>query len=63
MLHAKGKANGNYKVKVDTVGSCSYGTTTFWPIAIRHMVLFNNSSIRRDKMKSPFKLIIGQSPT
>jgi len=38
-------------------------TEDFWPFALRYMVMFHNSTIRRDKTLSPFKLFIGQKPT
>jgi len=38
-------------------------TEDFWPFALRYMVMFHNSTIRRDKTLSPFELFTGQQPT
>jgi len=38
-------------------------TEDFWPFAIRYMVMFHNSTIRRDKPSSPYELFTGQQPT
>jgi transposase InsO family protein len=38
-------------------------TEDFWPFALRYMVMFHNSSIRRNKTLSPFELFTGQQPT
>jgi hypothetical protein len=35
-------------------------TEDMWPFAIRHMVHFHNSSIRRDKQQSPHQLFTGE---
>jgi hypothetical protein len=38
-------------------------TEDFWPFALRYMVMFHNSTTRRDKPESPFELFTGQKPT